>query len=207
MDYRTDIRVLSAKRWPTRISKPQFGQVTGEPDFPADLSPWVKEGQLEYYCNNSAAYTVRGVHVKLEIRWNWEAPSGTGDVYQATFRGTNASIEIRQGREERFRPELYVVPNAADSREAVFAALRKRLDAWQKDWPGVDMSVQGGRAHILIPEKYRVGHEAHFAQVTRAFLGYLSDPKSLPAWEKSNMLLKYYICTRAVDLSRGDGRN
>jgi predicted dehydrogenase len=203
MDYRTDIRVLSAKGWPTRIGKTQFGQVTGEADFPADLSAWVKDGQLEYYCNNSAAYTVRGVHVKLEIRWNWEAPSGTGDVYQATFRGTKADIEIRQGREEKYLPELYIRPHE----EEVLGALRKKVDALQKDWPGVDMSVQGGRAHILIPEKYRVGHEAHFAQVTHAFLSYLSDPKSLPAWEKSNMLLKYYICTRAVDLSRGDGRN
>ena len=202
MDYRTDIRVLGARRWPTRISKTQFGQVTGEPDFPADLSPWVKDGQLEYYCNNSAAYTVRGAHVQVEILWNWEAPSGSGDVYQATFRGSKADIEIRQSKEEKYLPELYVKPHE----DEVLGALRKKVDALQKDWPGVDMSVEGGRAHVLIPEKYRVGHETHFAQVTRAFLGYLSYPKSLPAWEKSNMLLKYYICTRAVDLSRGDGR-
>jgi predicted dehydrogenase len=206
MDSRKDVRMLNARRWPTKISKTQFAQVTGETDFTADLGQWVKDGQLEYYCNNSVAYTVRGVNVKLEILWNWEAPSGSGDVYQATFRGTKAAIEIRQGREERFRPELYILPVTAESREALLAALKKKLDAMQKDWPGVDMGVQGGRAHIIIPEKYRVGHEAHFVQVTRAFLAYLGNPKSLPAWEKSNMLVKYYIAAKGVELSRGDRR-
>jgi predicted dehydrogenase len=202
VDYRTDVQMLEARRWPTMISRAQFGQVTGESDFPAHLAKWVKDGQLEYYCNNSVHYTVRGAHVRLEILWNWEAPEGGGDVYEAAFQGTLSRAEIRQGKAEKFRPELYVRPNAAALRGPVFAALRKRLDALQKQWPGVDMTVDGGEARIVIPDKYRVGHEAHFAQVTRAFLGYLKDPKSLPAWEKSNMLLKYYVCTRAVELSR-----
>ncbi|MFB3778095.1 MAG: putative oxidoreductase C-terminal domain-containing protein [Bryobacteraceae bacterium] len=203
MDYRADVRMLDARRWPTRISKTQFSHVTGEADFPAYLAPWVRDGQLDYFCNNSARYAVRGAHVAVEVLWNWEAPAGFGDIYQATFRGTKADIEIRQGREENYLPELYVRPHG----DEVLGALRGKIDAMQKDWPGVEMRVESSRAHILIPAKYRVGHEAHFAQVMRAFLGYLKDPNSLPAWERSNMLLKYYICTTAVDLSRGGGRN
>jgi hypothetical protein len=202
-DYRTDIKVLSAKRWPTAISRPQFGQVTGETDFPAYLAKWVKDGQLEYYSNNSVHYTVRGRHVQLETMWNWEAPAGSGDIYEAAFRGTFARVEIRQGKAENFRPELFVRPSTDALREAVFAALSKKVEALRKEWPGVEMTVESGEAHIVIPEKYRVGHEAHFAQVTRAFLGYLNDPQSLPAWEKSNMLVKYAICTKAVEMSRG----
>ena len=203
VDYRADIQMLGARRWPTIINRTQFTQVTGETDFPAHLAKWVKGGQLEYYCNNSVHYTVRGAHVQLDILWNWEAPEGGGDIYEAAFRGTLARAEIRQGKQEKFRPELYVRPNTVAMRRSVFAAVRKKLDALQKEWPGVDMTVEGGQAHVVIPEKYRVGHEAHFAQVTRAFLGYLNDPKSLPAWEKSNMLVKYYICTNGVELSRG----
>jgi hypothetical protein len=93
------------------------------------------------------------------------------------------------------------VPNTTALRDEVFAALRKKIDALQKEWPGIQVAVQGGGAQIVIPEKYRVGHEAHFAQVTRAFLGYLRDPKSLPAWEKSNMLVKYYVTTKGVEVS------
>jgi predicted dehydrogenase len=203
VDYRTEIQMLSARRWPTVINRTQFGQVAGETGFPAHLAKWVKDGQLEYYSNNSVHYTVRGLHVQLDILWNWEAPEGSGDVYEATFRGTLSRAEIRQAKEEKFRPELYVRPNSAALREPVFAALRKKLHALQKEWPGVDMTVEGAQAHIVVPEKYRVGHEAHFAQVTRAFLGYLNDPESLPAWEKSNMLVKYYICAKGVELSRG----
>jgi hypothetical protein len=68
------------------------------------------------------------------------------------------------------------------------------------------VNVRGTEAQIVIPDKYRVGHEAHFAEVTRAFLGYLKDPKSLPAWEKSNMLVKYAISTKGVELSRQAAR-
>jgi predicted dehydrogenase len=206
VDYRTDVRMLGAKRWPTKISATQFRDVTGEKTFPAQVSQWVKDGHLEYYCNNAAFYTVRGFHVRVEVLWNWEAPPGSGDVYQAAFRGTKASIEIRQGQEQKFRPELYVRPSSAETREAVFAALGKKLEVWQKQWPGVAMREEGGQAHIVIPEKFRVDHETHFSQVTRAFLGYLNNPKTLPAWEKSNMLVKYYLTTKGVEMSRGGRR-
>ena len=55
---------------------------------------------------------------------------------------------------------------------------------------------------VFVPDRYRVGHEAHFAQVTRSFLGYLKAPASLPKWERPNMLAKYYVTTKAVELSR-----
>lgn len=201
VDFRTDIQVQTARRWPTMIDRTQFDQVTGEPDFPAYLAKWVKDGRLEYFSNNSVHYTVRGMHVQTEALWSWEASEG-GDVYEATFRGTLSRAEIRQTREQKFRPELYVMPNTVALRDQVFAALRKKLDGIQSLWPSVGMTIENGQAHIVIPETFRVGHEAHFAQVTRAFLGYLNDPKSLPAWEKSNMLVKYFVSTKAVETSR-----
>ncbi|MCC7175306.1 MAG: hypothetical protein IT159_08930 [Bryobacterales bacterium] len=196
VDYRTDIRLLSARRWPTLLSRAQFREVTGKPDFPADLAPWVKDGRLEYFSNTAVSYTVRGVHAQLDILWNWEAPPASGDVYEAVFRGTLAAAEIRQGRAENFRPELYVRPDSP--------ALRKKVEALQQRWPGLRVEARGEEAHLVIPDQYRVSHEAHFAQVTRLFLGYLENPRSLPRWEKSNMMVKYYICTRAVDLARGN---
>ena len=52
------------------------------------------------------------------------------------------------------------------------------------------------------PDRYRVGHEPHFGQVTNKFLSYLKDPKSMPAWEKPNMLAKYYVTTQGLELGR-----
>lgn len=203
LDYRKDVQILSAKRWTTPLSREQFRQVTGEPDFPRHLSKWVRGGRFDYYCNTAVHYTLRGTHVAVEILWNWEAQPGAGDLYEAAFRGSRATIEIRQGKEENYRPELYVRPAQPPLREEVFAALRKAVGRLTRQWPGLEVAVQGERAKILIPAKYREGHEEHFARVTAAFLSYLQNPKTLPAWEKGNMLVKYYICTRGVELARG----
>jgi len=55
---------------------------------------------------------------------------------------------------------------------------------------------------VCIPEQYRVGHEAHFAQVTKQFFEYMKRPETFPAWENPNMLAKYYVTTQGVELSR-----
>jgi predicted dehydrogenase len=203
LDYRNDIRLDAAKRWPTTISAAQWEQVTGEKQFPADFAQWVKGGRFDYYCNHSVRYAIRGVNVALDILWNWEAPKGSGDVYEAAYRGSKSRIEIRQGKTESYQPELYVIPNAPESQGEVFGALRAKLAPLAKTYPGLDLSIVGGEARVVIPEKYRLGHEAHFAQVAQTFLGYLNDPKSLPRWEKNNMLAKYFISTKGVELSRG----
>jgi hypothetical protein len=93
---------------------------------------------------------------------------------------------------------LFVVPNAAAERAAVQKALEKKVAALQKEFPGVGLQAQEGRFWIPIPDRYRVGHEAHFGQVARQFLRYLEEPASLPAWEKPNMLSKYYVTTEGV---------
>ncbi|HEY1240557.1 MAG TPA: putative oxidoreductase C-terminal domain-containing protein [Bryobacteraceae bacterium] len=198
IDFRKDIRVTAGRRWPLTLSKAQFGRVTGESEYPAALAPHVHDGRLDYYCNNSVDYWLRGVHVKLEIVWNWEAPAGSGDVYEAFFRGTKASVEIRQGAAEKFVPELYVV--ARGSRAETAAAVKKKVAALQTRWPGLGIEDTERGLRLTIPEKFRVGHEAHFAQVTNRFFEYVRSPGSLPAWEKDYMLAKYYVSTRGVEL-------
>ncbi|MEO8129207.1 MAG: putative oxidoreductase C-terminal domain-containing protein [Bryobacteraceae bacterium] len=195
LDYRSDVKMLAGKHWPTVISKADFQKVTGEAEFPASLGAHVKEGKLEYFCNNSVAYALRGVHVKLDILWNWEAVEG-GDVYEAVFRGTNARVEIRQGKTEKFVPELYVVSSHGTG------ALKRKIAALQSTYPGLAIVENGNESRIVIPDRFRVGHESHFAEVTGEFFHYLKEPKSMPAWEKPNMLVKYYISTKGVELSR-----
>jgi predicted dehydrogenase len=202
LDYKTDVHVLSGKHWPTVISKADFGKVTGESDFPPSLQTRVKGGNLEYFCNNSVHYAVRGTHVSLDILWNWEAPTGSGDTYEAAFRGSKSRIEVRQGSSQHYIPEVYVVPTSGASQAEVLASLKKKVEDLQKMYPGVTLQEDGNEARIVIPDRYRVGHEAHFAQVTNRFFDYLKAPRTLPAWEKPNMLVKYFITTRGVELSQ-----
>jgi hypothetical protein len=54
---------------------------------------------------------------------------------------------------------------------------------------------------LIIPAEYKVTHEAHFAQVTEKYLGFLKDGK-LPEWEVPNMITKYYTTTSALKLAK-----
>lgn len=202
LDYRKDIHITGARSWPLRLTQKQFQQVTGRAKFPDNLQQWIHNGVFDYPCNNAVDYTVRGVHVRLKIEWKWEAPPGAGDMYEASFHGSKASVEIRQGPKEHYRPEIYVVPASDAERETVFSALGKKVEALQAKWPGLRVVRGATEAQIAIPEALRTGHEAHFAQVANQFLKYLRDPKTMPEWETANMLAKYYVTTEGVAMAR-----
>jgi putative oxidoreductase-like protein len=136
------------------------------------------------------------------VIWDWEPPAGAGDTHFAFYRGTRARIEVRQTRADRYLPELYVVPASAAIKPQVLAALQATIEALKKDYPGLGVEDRGGELRITIPDALRVGHEAHFAQVTASFLKYLRDRRTLPAWERPNMLAKYYVTTKGTELSR-----
>jgi predicted dehydrogenase len=183
-----EIQLLGGHRWPLVLSAEQLAAVTGE--------PWIGPAPQHYYCNNSVEYRLRGVPVQMEITWEWEAPPGRGDIYEAAFRGTRSHIEIRQGDTESHIPELYIVPRVAGVAaevEATVAALRSR-------WPGLAVNASGGELRLAIPPEFRVGHEAHFGQVTNRFFQYVTDPASMPAWETPFMLAKYYVSTRGTEM-------
>ncbi len=205
LDAGRDVQIDAAKRWPTVLTAADFQRVTGEAEFPAGLAANVRDGKLDYFCNTQVAYRLRGVHVKLDVLWDYEAAPGAGDTHLAVFRGSRARVEVRQGKDENYRPELFVVPNGAGDLAAVETALGRKVQQLQADFPGVAVQRQQGRCWVTIPERYRVGHEAHFGDVTRQFLRYLENPKALPAWEKSNMLAKYTVTTRGVQRSQQTG--
>jgi hypothetical protein len=87
----------------------------------------------------------------------------------------------------------------------VLAALEDKVSRLQTAYPGLAVEAHGAEARVRIPDRYRVGHEAHFGQVVRQFLHYLIHPGSLPAWEKPGMLAKYHTTTQGVRLGHGSG--
>jgi len=202
INYKSEIQILRGKRWPAALTLAEFQRVTGEKEFPLSQHAAVKDGKFDYFCNNSVNYTLRGLHVRLEATWEFAAPPGKKDTEIATFRGSRARVEVRQGAEEQYRREVYVVPSAEADGAVVLAAVKQRVAALQKDWPGVAVEEQAGRFRVLIPDRFRVSHEEHFALVAQRFLEYVKNPQALPAWEKPNMLAKYYVTTKGVELAR-----
>jgi predicted dehydrogenase len=195
IDYRTEIAIRGGERWPTVLSLEQYSEVTGERQFAPFLAPWVDGDRLLYFGNNRLRYTLRGVHVTLEALWNFEAPPGAGDTHFAAYRGTRSRIEVRQGPQEAYRPELYVVPAAP----GVEAALARRIETLARRWPGVALEPRPGEYRVVAPEIYRTGHEAHFAEVARQFFRYVQRREPPPPWEKSWMLAKYFVTTHGAD--------
>jgi hypothetical protein len=201
-----DVKLLAAKRWPTVLTREQLLRVTAEKAPPTALAAQMSGDRLDYYCNTRVDYTLRGLHVRLDARWDYEAPPGGGDTHLAVVRGSRARIEIRQGAEQKWRTELYAVPAEGGGKAALRAAVEKKLASLASRFPGLAAEDVGDAVHIVIPDAFRTSHEAHFAEVTSRFLEYLRAPSSVPAWEKANMLSKYAVTTRGTALSRKQGR-
>ena len=202
IDYRNEIEIRAAKRWPTPLSPDEYRQVTGSGAFPDYVSEYVQDGRLQYFCNNQVSYTLRGVHIKLDVLWNYEDTSDARDTHLAIYRGTNSRIEVRQKGEQGNQPELYVVPNRESDAEQTFAAVESKIGALLNQYPGIAAERAGAELKVTIPASLRIGHEAHFAQVARQFFQYKRGEAAMPAWEKPNMLAKYYVSTKGVELAQ-----
>jgi len=203
LDPHKDLAVLAGSRTAIALTPEQFRGITGLAVFPRDLAGQVRpDGSLEYIARNSVSYTLRGVHVKLDVVWDYEAPPGGLDSELAIFRGSQARIEVRQGPEEKFVPEVFVVPNRAADRAAVEAALRRRLERLPPALAGLTVQRDGPRLRVAVPAVHRISHEAHFALLVRRFLAYREKPDLLPAWEDAFMRAKYRVTTEGVRLGR-----
>jgi predicted dehydrogenase len=194
----SDLRLGVARRWPTSLSRDDFQRVTGEADFLPGML--VRDGRFLYYCNTMVAYTLRGIHVALHVLWDFEAPPGAMDTHLAIFRGSRSRIEILQGPEQHYKPELYVVA-APRHQTAVLERVTAKVAQLAQCYAGLTIEDQGERLWVTIPDRYRVGHEAHFAEVTQQFLSYVDDPTGLPVCEQTNMIAKYWLTTHGVELA------
>ena len=126
---------------------------------------------------------------------DWQAEQGD-DTHHALYRGTRCRLAVRQNPAERFRPELYVLPD-----ENIDAALQRRITELQSSHPGIATATLGSEWRIALPEAIRVGHDAAFGAFTRRFLACVADPASLPARETQSAR-KYRVTTGAVAISR-----
>ncbi|MEY3060701.1 MAG: hypothetical protein RL000_2053 [Bacteroidota bacterium] len=196
IDYKKNITLLSADEWNTSVSPEEFKTVTKETEIPFFLKNTLdQEGNLQIKSNGAFTFTINGVHAKVSVTWNYKAPEGTGDTHYSLMRGTKSSLIIKQGKEENYKPTLYIEQRKDDP-----AFAEKLQLAVDKINPGISIQKNDFGWQLVVPEKYNVGHEAHFAQVMDKYLGYLQH-KNMPSWEVPNMLSKYFITTRAKELA------
>lgn len=192
-----DVKMLQARRWATPMTLAEFQQVTGKDAISDFLEKDFKNQKLEVYSNGEMIYQLKDIHAKVSVIWNFQAPEGAGDTHYSLMRGTKADLIIRQGKEENYRPALFVRLKEEHTPE-----LEKALtETLSSKYPGLSLQkMPSGEYQVMIPGHYHNGHEAHFAQVTEKFLGYFKN-QNMPAWEVPNMITKYYTTTLAREFA------
>lgn len=210
INYRKDIEMTSARRWPTRLSLAEFQRVTGLQEYPPFLQKDIVEGDwLKVFSNGEINFKLRDVHARVSVSWQYQAPDGTGDTHYSIMRGSKAKLIIRQGKEEHYRPGLYVEATDEVDVNSYEKTLTEAVQTLQEQYPGIELAkskTAKNQWRLLIPEALRSGHEAHFAEVSRKFLNYLKEGK-LPAWEVPIMHTKYYITTKALEMALEQEKN
>lgn len=205
LDWRKDVNVISARKWPTVLTQEQFKQVSGLDDYPQFLKPFVgDDNKFNLRENGEVTWKLKGVCAKVTALWNFESPGGqfgSKDTHYSMLRGTRATLSIRQGPEENYSPALYVEKAAGVDARAFEPALQTAVSNIAKTWPGIEVKKLADKWQIVIPAKYSVGHEAHFTQVAETFLRYLKD-NTMPEWERAAMLAKYRTTIDAIKLQK-----
>lgn len=197
INYRKDIDMISARRWNTAVTLPQFTASTAHTAFPDYLQPYMDEaGVLQVPSNGEINYKIKGVHARVSVIWNYRAEPGAGDTHYSIMRGSLSDLIIRQGREQKFVPTLYI-----ERKPGLDDQLVKRSFAIvEQKYPGITLIPDDKGWTVGIPSSYHNGHEAHFAQVTEKYLGFLKTGK-MPDWEVPNMLAKYHVTTEAFRMT------
>ena len=202
IDYENDIEMLKASRWSTDLTPEQFQKVTQLKEYPEYLHKYLDGGILKVFANGEMDYRLKGKYARVSVIWDYEAPEGGGDTHFSIMRGTKSDLIIQQGEKENYKPTLYVKAKATAEYTDVETALQKAVKInIAAEYPGMEVEKLGeGYWKIIIPEKYYVGHEAHFGEVMERFLEYLKQGK-LPEWEVPNMISKYYTNMKALEMA------
>ena len=202
IDYEKDIDILSAKSWNTELTPSKFNQVTQLTEYPDFLQKdIINDSILSVNSNGEIIYTLKGTHAKTSVIWNYEAPEGGKDTHYSIMRGTKANLIISSRQDEDFKATLYVEKVGEASDEDFEASLEAALSDLNPTIPGLTAEKDGARFKIIIPDVLKVGHEAHFIQVTNKYLNYIKSGQ-MPDWEVPNMISKYYTTTKAFEMSR-----
>jgi len=199
INYQKDITIDNAKSWNTTITKDQFSELTKLSEIPSYLKPTTNaNNEISVLSNGEFNYTIKGVHAKVSVIWNYKAPAGTGDTHYSIMRGTKANLIIRQGAEQQYKPTLYIEPLVASVDFDKTA--QQIITTISEQYKGVSLKKNEKGYEVIVPESFKEGHESHFARVTEKYLDYLLN-HNMPSWEVPNMLAKYYTTTQAQKMA------
>ena len=201
IDYKHDIKVLNATRSPIVLTLPQFQRLTNLERWPDFLQQSIRDNQLQYFCNSTALYTIRGIYTAIDDRWEYESQGALSDSYLVSYRGTRATVRVRQSRLENYVPEIDVVPNKEENAAAFRAAVQRRLDNLSGIYPNLTFRESESSIRVIISPDLRLRGGSTFGQLVQQFVKFVLNPQSFPGWEPPNLLAKYYLTTTAASMA------
>lgn len=198
---KSDIEIVDAKHWTTALNKEMYEKVTGATSYPDFLKKDLDGEELKIYCNGSITYKIKGKYAKTSVTWNFQAPEGTGDTHYSIMRGSLCELIIKQGAEENYKTKLYINLKSREGADGFENKLKTAVESQiAARFPGLKLKkINDTSWTIDIPQKYKIGHEAHFSEVTKNYLKYLREG-NMPEWEVPNMLIKYYTTSQAYKM-------
>ncbi len=191
---KSDIEMISARRWSTEISKEDFKSVTSCNEYPDYLKKDVNNDKLNVFANGEMLYRIKGVTCKLTVEWRSKSLDGKGDIQSTVLRGTNCTLEVKDG-------DLLIVANEKNDLGLFAGNLEKAI---VQDLPQQGLGIEKVNKNtwkVIIPEKYNVPHETNFSQVMDQYMEYLKAGK-LPEMEVKNMITKYYTTISALKIAK-----
>lgn len=200
--HEQDVSINSAIRAPTYISKSEFEAVTKLDHFPDYLQNAItNDSVLKVFCNGEINYKLKDIHARVSVRWDYKAPDGATDTHYSKMKGTKAELTIKQGKEQNFKPTLYI--EIRELSPAYLMDVVEEFKKLEKKYPGISLRSTPLGWEVVVPESYKNGHEAHFSQVTEKFIEYLTKG-NMPEWEIPNMITKYYTTTKALEMAKSN---
>jgi predicted dehydrogenase len=197
------VEVVNARVWATDLTRSQFEQITSVPVFPDYLLESVQDDSVfTVTANGEFTFKVRDVYAKVSVLWGYTNPDG-GDTHYSIMRGSKANLIIRQDIEQNFVATLYAEPSGDTGDEEFESALIAALDQIRDRFPGISAELSEFGWKIVIPDDFVETHEEHFTRVTQRYLDAL-EYGSIPKWERTNLLTKYYLTTKAYEISRDE---
>jgi predicted dehydrogenase len=189
LNYKTDVKVISSREWPSKLNPSEFKLVTKLDKYPDYLKKDLNDSILSVYSNGEMNYTLKGIHAKVTVLWNYKEPPGSSDTHYSLMRGTKADLEIRQGAEEKYKATLFIKPPAgadiATFEKSILAAQQKL----QQKYPDTELIKKGNQWEVK-PGKFVRTNSAEVA------VNYIKSGR-MPDWEAPNMMAKYFTTIEA----------
>ncbi|MGL4420922.1 MAG: putative oxidoreductase C-terminal domain-containing protein [Gemmataceae bacterium] len=200
IDYRRDIQVLDASRWPTVIGPDAFQELTQTRPYPENLHRhWIRSGAFQHYGNGTMTVAIRGVHTRITVLWDIEPASpGMPDDHACLARGTRSIISAT--RSNSVETALEITP--LQETLSVHAAVARQCEQWQADIPGLTLQTERDRLRVIVPLNALRNYEVTLTQAMHEVVRQLQFPRSIPAYERSHQLAKHYIGLKATELAR-----